>query len=45
LHSLLDALSCWKGLNSIDDVNRLSNGIMNLKKKVGIDFEGKLGLE
>ncbi|MCP8322024.1 MAG: NTP transferase domain-containing protein [archaeon] len=45
LHSLLDALSCWKGLNSIDDVNRLSNGIMNLKKKVGIDFEGKLGSE
>ncbi len=41
LHAILDALSCWKGLGSMKDVNRLINEVLNIKKHVGIDFEGK----
>jgi molybdopterin-guanine dinucleotide biosynthesis protein A len=42
LHAILDALSCWRGLGSIKDVERLSKIVMNLEKDVSIDFEGKL---
>ncbi|MCP8307204.1 MAG: molybdenum cofactor guanylyltransferase [archaeon] len=41
LHAMLDSLSCWKGLSSMNDVNRLSKEVMNLKRHVGIDFEGR----
>ncbi|MCP8320969.1 MAG: molybdenum cofactor guanylyltransferase [archaeon] len=44
LHAILDALSCWKGLNSTKDVNRSLNKAMNLRKNIRIDFEGKYGL-
>jgi molybdopterin-guanine dinucleotide biosynthesis protein A len=41
LHAILDSLSCWKELNHIENLNRLSKEAVNLKKYISIDFEGK----
>jgi len=41
LHALLDALSCWKELNDVRNIDRLSKKALNLRKQVSIDFKGK----
>ncbi|MCP8310427.1 MAG: molybdenum cofactor guanylyltransferase [Candidatus Methylarchaceae archaeon HK01M] len=44
LHAILDALSCWQKISSIEDIKRTSTRAEGLKSSLSIDFEGRLNV-
>ena len=42
LHSLLDALLCWKRVGSAENIKRVATQVEELKSDLNIDFEGRL---